>query len=434
MRSYSKTKTPDQGRRYWTQSFNVDGSVKTTPTVQFENLVTMTDNGFYEPMHQSLIKEFKQATTGRVLDSVTVLKDVPASAEATTITSFPPKFLVGPYTLHQWGKVLSLQNPPNTDASLDAAVMAAVRAGLLKKANSELTSFQGGTFLGELREAIHMIRHPANSMINNLHKFIKDARTPARWAVVRSRQRGLTGKRAVAAANKYLGDLWLEYSFGWKPTMMDLDGAAKALAEANYYKANRFVVSHSVTKDIMPTSPSVSSITLAGSAAFNMSKVSKQFTSARGVIGLEVKASRSPGLSTQNFGLNLGSFIPTVWELIPYSFLIDYFTNIGDVLSAYNVMQNGISWGSITLKRSTTTSYTGAYSDLLTRVNQGNNYGGGGGSPGLVVTRRVHLERSPLLDLWIPPRFTGFPPSVTKLANLSALIFSGRSATRFITR
>jgi len=33
-------------------------------------------------------------------------------------------------------------------------------------------------------------------------------------------------------------------------------------------------------------------------------------------------------------GFTLGNFVPTVWELIPYSFVIDYFANIGTVLKA----------------------------------------------------------------------------------------------------
>jgi hypothetical protein len=34
------------------------------------------------------------------------------------------------------------------------------------------------------------------------------------------------------------------------------------------------------------------------------------------------------------FGFTPSEFIPTAWELLPWSFLIDYFTNIGDILSS----------------------------------------------------------------------------------------------------
>lgn len=42
-------------------------------------------------------------------------------------------------------------------------------------------------------------------------------------------------------------------------------------------------------------------------------------------------------------GLTIQEFVPTVWELIPYSFVVDYFTNIGDVVNyAYSANLNWV--------------------------------------------------------------------------------------------
>ena len=50
------------------------------------------------------------------------------------------------------------------------------------------------------------------------------------------------------------------------------------------------------------------------------------------------------------FGASWGDIIPTAWELIPYSFLVDYFTNIGDVLNSWSVRKGDIAWCNQTVR------------------------------------------------------------------------------------
>jgi hypothetical protein len=48
---------------------------------------------------------------------------------------------------------------------------------------------------------------------------------------------------------------------------------------------------------------------------------------------------------SQELQLDLPHFLPTVWDLIPYSFVVDYFTNIGDYLSGLSLRFSDVSWG-----------------------------------------------------------------------------------------
>jgi hypothetical protein len=56
------------------------------------------------------------------------------------------------------------------------------------------------------------------------------------------------------------------------------------------------------------------------------------------------------GQATEEMGVRARDFLPAVWEAIPYSFLIDYFTNIGDIIEAVSFPLTGIAWGSITFR------------------------------------------------------------------------------------
>jgi len=38
----------------------------------------------------------------------------------------------------------------------------------------------------------------------------------------------------------------------------------------------------------------------------------------------------------QAFGLDLDDIAPTMWELVPYSFVVDWFCNISDILAAWS--------------------------------------------------------------------------------------------------
>jgi hypothetical protein len=50
------------------------------------------------------------------------------------------------------------------------------------------------------------------------------------------------------------------------------------------------------------------------------------------------------------FGFTPSEFVPTAWELLPYSFLVDYFTNIGDILSSSVTSTARLAWSNRTIR------------------------------------------------------------------------------------
>jgi hypothetical protein len=143
---------------------------------------------------------------------------------------------------------------------------------------------------------------------------------------------------------------------------------------------------------------------------------------------LDVTIGRAVELS----GFQFRDFVPTVWELIPYSFVSDYFVNIGDILEAActdtSIVRRVTLIEIVEWTRSTSVSpnYDLSLKEMKTRY--GNVKGvSQEGRPGKfeLVTRIV--RRTPLSGVPFPtPRFD--PPELFSKhsLNLAALLAGAR--------
>lgn len=52
------------------------------------------------------------------------------------------------------------------------------------------------------------------------------------------------------------------------------------------------------------------------------------------------------------FGAGVADIVPTAWELIPWSFMVDYFSNIGVVLDAWSMRFVNFAWLNLTVRNS----------------------------------------------------------------------------------
>lgn len=187
------------------------------------------------------------------------------------------------------------------------------------------TALQGGTFMGELRETLSMIRNPAKAWRGGINNYLGAAA---------KRRRGSKSSRL-----RTLSGLWLEYSFGWKPLIHDLDNAAKALAILQS-TPDPFMMVKAAGYDRRQV---INSITNQAVGVLGWGLKNLTYTDAivkyYGVVDIAIPG-KSVGLST--IGARMDEFVPTLWELMPYSFLVDYFTNVGDVLSCWSMGLEGI--------------------------------------------------------------------------------------------
>lgn len=205
-----------------------------------------------------------------------------------------------------------------------------------KKAKAQQTAFNGLTALGELAETLRMLRNPAQGLRRGLDDYLGAVTNRTR----RANKRSLPG---------IVSDTWLEHVFGWQPLINDVRDAGEALnRRSNRYAGIYTRISGSAT-DEQASFSNVSNDGFMFGLNYVGKGLTKHYVSVR-FYGQWKNECESPVEANTNlFGVNWRDIVPSAWELIPYSFLADYFTNIGDVLSAWSVRKSNIAWVSRTV-------------------------------------------------------------------------------------
>jgi hypothetical protein len=287
----------------------------------------------------------------------------------------------------------------------------------ISEARQAYTALQGGVVLGEIGETLRMIRHPAKAFRTGIDSYFADLK--------RHRKMWKNGK------NKFLADTWLEYSFGWTPLLNDIRAASQALERIRNRSFEHQVVRATGTSQLQGSSGYKSKGIEGGHTIMGpFLEYSEAIVVYRGAVKVPI-GSRAT-MTRQNLGFTLDDFVPTVWELIPYSFLVDYFTNVGDLLSAWSAWNIDFAWKNRTtilrrvheesMNTIVNLNYNSAWYDI-TQVNL---------APSISRTETRSVARSrhtgPLL-----PTFRFEIPGMTSLKwlNLAALASSRSSLTPF---
>lgn len=238
----------------------------------------------------------------------------------------------------------------------------------LKKAQSELRTSQGLVSLGELRETIHAIRHPLESLKKGFADYIRAVPTEARRRISRTSAKSVK-KRAKAVAQAVSGT-YLEYANGWGPLVSEIDSTSRTLAEhfaapGVSYRRVEAVESQSETF----SSKQVTAFETSGHPFAQWRRFQHVHkTSSVKIVGEVVVAHNGdPGRLMEASGFSLENFVPTVYELIPLSYVADYFWNMGDILEAFSFISGNRAWWS----RSSVNKSEGSVSGSLVPVQPG---------------------------------------------------------------
>lgn len=292
------------------------------------------------PNWKEKIKMRQSATTSMAASDCELRGDGPLLGAFTYKAKDPYGNIYPPVELSFRGTRAGLAGNPSPptgdyeDIAYNSALMEFVKNALKYQ-----QSLQGLVLLGELRETIEFIKRPAKALRNQFDLLHGSAMSRAK-----RRKRGENLRKALAES-------WLEWSFAAQPLVNDIHGGARALARLTTYHPPSQIIVGQGGADI--AEPSVKREDLvAGVKVTTVRRDSRQ------------AVVKFTGLATLSFpgyrpvqgqlGVTFRDIVPAAWELLPYSFLIDYFTNVQEIVNGACFGSDSIVW----LRKSTLNAST----------------------------------------------------------------------------
>jgi hypothetical protein len=281
------------------------------------------------------------------------------------------------------------------------------------RARKALVRFRSIEFFGELAETLAMIRNPARA----LRKTI-----PELYKTLKKRSKGIRGSAISMARRKHSiwGDTWLEWAFGWAPLINDVADATLALDKLMFLPKPFWFVK-GVGFDSsggVPTRVSFKVNVSGQEGSYSEVSIQKAIVKFYGNITTTDNFAGSPRV----LGLRASDIPNAIWELTPWSFLIDYFTNVGDVINACSFPHADVSWVSKTtltsrrIERVLTSSLVENQDNPLNRIISVSS------TPGYMKSEQSFLTRfrvSSYPSVNFQWRIPGFS---TKWLNIAALV------------
>lgn len=223
-----------------------------------------------------------------------------------------------------------------------------------------------GATVAEGREAFGLVAQRAGTLASayralrkgNFRRFtkilkVKPKRKHSRWAAKK------IPKSIVRRVSRQSSALWLEYWFGWAPLAGEIYSSTVALT-AEKIEGKHWAASGTVLAPM--------EYTYAWGATMASQKRYREAGSYFVKMGATVRYDNPDHQLVQQMGL--ANPLAIAWELVPFSFVVDWFTNVGDVIGSITDMY-GVSLTDAytsTILKTTVTQETRVYgktSDLL---------------------------------------------------------------------
>lgn len=345
--------------------------------------------------------------------------DLPMQSYDDTRWRVSQSYFAGAFTYYANGSVVQLYAPQYTTTYSDLESSA---YGVFLQ-DLSLGHYDGSAMLNE--QLVKALVKIADAKVNLAVTIAEAGKTAdlildsARriYGAYRAFRRGdLKGiARNLNITPKRLHKSWLEYKYGWMPLLMDVKGAAEAFAQSQVGRPIRFSVS---SKGLWKYSRTWKSGTIPNAhnhpIVINYSSTSS--VTRRVKIWVEITNPRMSYL--QQLGLTNPALV--AWELVPFSFVFDWFISVGDWLTGLTAL-HGVSVKKAMESQLSTGAYAWNYPSTY-KTDGGGSVETCDGQQALTTLRsysRRSLEVNPLSTY--PPRNNanlGFQKLVTSLALL----------------
>lgn len=288
---------------------------------------------------------------------------------------------------------------PSDTAEFDAA------RAFAKSYTQKSRSYRGGNAIVELVETIRMFTHPIKSIYTKSFRFTERLRRIRHLAIphkLRYRQ--------------YLTDAFLQYQLGIAPLMSDaaeLRDAIANLANDLGSKTTERIVGngHETVQNELITGQFLVGGVFARQNRLMTTNYSVRYTGAFRCVPPGVPAVQA------SFGLGWQDVLPAVWEAIPFSFVLDYFSNCGAMIEGLAFANAQMAWMQKTTRIDRVRKATAAYPDVSSLPFYDIDVTGGAYYAGATRVNRTAITLIPY------PRFQFKLPGMESLAwlNVAAL-------------
>ena len=160
--------------------------------------------------------------------------------------------------------------------------------------------FNAPVFLAEASKTVDMVFDRAHLLYRTYRAFKRGRFDQARMLL------GITSSRRLA-------NNWLEYKYGWMPLLHDIHGGAKTLADMLYKPRQNYFFASAKSGDVWARGGMTGTIQYKAKVWCRVSV-------------------NTPSLQLGN-KIGLLNPLTVAWELVPFSFVADWFVNIGDCIA-----------------------------------------------------------------------------------------------------
>jgi hypothetical protein len=345
MEPYNKSASYTQSCQ--TQHF-INGSLQTTNRLNV-NLSEVL-NGFKYPPWRSRVRDHRNATTPcsgtrssldkGYMEVESERKDYNIQNVLLTTTRYSAYG-------NLWNEVgaLSIPSVPGfAPPSLDNVAL----TRFYQSANSQLNQASGMVALGELRETVRQLKHPFKSLTDLLKT--RERKLKGKWERLNAvtyagnkRKRKILGRDFKNAA----AGTWLEAQLAIQPLVSDIEDLATYLQFRRFQVGVEYLPIRSkaetVTRSVNPDKYVYAVTSGAGTYITVVFKtVSK--VKYKGQLKVDPLNGWVDWRDFSRLGFSLRQFAPTLWEITPWSFVLDYFVDVGALIESFNVPREDIAW------------------------------------------------------------------------------------------
>lgn len=275
-----------------------------------------------------------------------------------------------------------------------------------------LTKWSSGQFIGELAETVRFLVSPCRTLVKHTGEMIGNMRRiqHKNWRRAKRRASHPSKQPLDSQALKHATDTWLGYRFGAVPLLNDVRDANRALQgflEHNPETVIRLKGSGKWTEEFKQTVRGIHSYsdkfgrgTVGDSTLFDFDYYVKEEQSFIyiGAFKSSVPSGEMPFWDA--IGLSPDQWVPTVYEIIPLSFMVDYFSNMGKVIDAASFQMINLHWLCYNKRQDIYYKVSplrrNELADPLAHIFESYGYGGG------VEDRHVLVQRGATSTVTVP--------------------------------